>query len=196
MVRVVILGLAALALGGCSILGRVMPGMDEAAMGDTKGQAADTVRASLPDYGAAPEITNDVWLNTEKMLRLGDLRGKVVLVNFWTFGCYNCKNVLPYVRQWHDAYQDKGLVVVGVHFPEFSYEADLDNLKDAIQRLNVSWAVAQDNDGITWRAYRQRFWPTLYLIDKQGHIRYQRIGEGAYQQTEAAIQALLGETYP
>jgi len=87
-------------------------------------------------------------------------------------------------------------VVIGNHYPEFSHEADLENLKEAVQRLQVSYAVAQDNDGLTWRAYRNRYWPTLYLIDKRGNIRYQHIGEGGYQETERAIQALLAESYP
>ena len=87
-------------------------------------------------------------------------------------------------------------MVIGNHYPEFSHEADLENLKEAVQRLQVSYAVAQDNDGLTWRAYRNRYWPTLYLIDKRGNIRYQHIGEGGYQETERAIQALLAESYP
>jgi hypothetical protein len=105
-------------------------------------------------------------------------------------------NVIPSLRGWHEEYSAEGLVVIGNHYPEFSYEEDLDNLKEAIVRLDVPYAVAQDNEGATWRAYRNRYWPTLYLIDKRGHIRYQHIGEGAYEQTEAAIQALLAESYP
>jgi peroxiredoxin len=104
--------------------------------------------------------------------------------------------VIPSLRGWYERYRDEGLVVIGNHYPEFSYEEDLENLRDAIQRLNVPYAVAQDNDGRTWRAYKNRYWPSLYLIDKQGQIRYVHIGEGRYQETEAAIQALLSETYP
>jgi hypothetical protein len=104
--------------------------------------------------------------------------------------------VIPSLRGWHNKYGDQGLVVIGNHYPEFSYERDLDNLKEALVRLDVPYAVAQDNDGKTWRAYRNRYWPTLYLIDKWGHIRYVHIGEGAYEETEQAIQALLAETYP
>jgi hypothetical protein len=102
--------------------------------------------------------------------------------------------VIPSLRGWHEKYNSQGLVVIGNHYPEFQYEADLDNLKDAIQRLEIPYAVAQDNDGKTWKAYHNRYWPTLYLIDKQGFIRYQHIGEGGYEETEAAIQALLMET--
>jgi hypothetical protein len=101
--------------------------------------------------------------------------------------------VIPSLRGWHETYASQGLVIIGNHFPEFSYEADLDNLKEAIVRLEVPYAVAQDNEGQTWWAYNTRYWPTLYLIDKRGDIRYQHIGEGNYDQTEAAIRALLAE---
>ena len=151
--------------------------------------------ASLPDLGPAPEFTNDTWLNVDSPLRLADLRGKVVLLEMWTFGCINCQNVMPSLKEWHARYTDNGLVVIGNHFPEFSYEADLANLKDAIARDEIEYAVAQDNDGATWKAYKNHYWPTLYLIDKQGHIRYVHIGEGRYTQTEENIQALLEETY-
>ena len=100
------------------------------------------------------------------------------------------------MRGFYNQYKDAGLVVIGNHYPEFSYEADLDNLKAAIQRLDVPYPVAQDNDGQTWRAYNNHYWPTLYLIDKRGHLRYRHIGEGRYDETEAAIQALLAEDNP
>ena len=160
-------------------------------------QAATEVafRADLPDLGAAAELNNEVWLNTDRPLRLNELRGKVVLLDMWTFGCINCRNVIPSLRDWYGKYTDQGLVVIGNHFPEFDYERDLNNLKEALTRLDVPYAVAQDNDGGTWRAYRTRYWPTLFLIDKQGHVRYTQIGEGAYAQTEQAIQDLLKETY-
>ena len=103
--------------------------------------------------------------------------------------------MIPSLREWHNKYEGQGLVVIGNHYPEFSYEHDLNNLKDAIQRLDVPYAVAQDNDGATWQAYRTRYWPTMFLIDKQGHLRYTHIGEGAYGETEQAIQDLLKETY-
>ena len=111
----------------------------------------------------------------------------------WTFDCINCRNVIPSLRDWYTKYRDKGLVVIGNHFPEFDYERDLGNLKDAIQRLNVPYAVAQDNDGATWRAYGTRYWPTWFVIDKRGHLRYTHIGEGAYVETEQVIQDLLKE---
>jgi thiol-disulfide isomerase/thioredoxin len=147
----------------------------------------------LPDYGPAPELENSVWLNVSHPLRLQDLRGKVVLLDMWTFDCINCQHVIPSLRSWYQEYKDQGFVVIGNHFPEFQYESQLGNLKDAIQRLDVPYPVAQDNDGKTWQAYDNHYWPTLYLIDKNGHIRYRHIGEGAYQETEAAIRALLSE---
>jgi len=100
------------------------------------------------------------------------------------------------LREWYETYNAQGLVVIGNRYPEFSYEADLENLKQAVQALEVPYPVAQDNDGATWRAYNNRYWPTLYLIDKRGEIRYRHIGEGDYEETEEAIQALLAETYP
>jgi thiol-disulfide isomerase/thioredoxin len=155
--------------------------------------AVNAAKIELKDLGAAPELKNEVWLNTDQPLRLADLRGKVVLLNMWTFDCYNCKNVVPYVRTWHDTYAGQGLVVIGNHFPEFKHEADLGNLQAAVSRLDIRYPVAQDNDRQTWDAYHNRYWPTLYLIDKHGRLRYQHIGEGAYPETEAAIRALLAE---
>ena len=154
-----------------------------------------TTAAILPDLGPAPELTNETWLNVDAPLRLADLRGKVVLLEMWTFGCYNCQNVMPSLKEWHSKYKDQGLVIIGNHYPEFSYEEDLGNLKAAIERFEIEYAVAQDNDGATWRAYQNRYWPALFLIDKQGRIRYVHIGEGRYKETEENIKALLEEAY-
>ena len=164
-------------------------------------QAAPQVTPSpavsdLPDLGAAPELTNTVWLNSDGPLRLADLHGKVVLLEMWTFGCINCQHVIPSLKGWYDTYASQGLVIIGNHFPEFSYEGDLDNLKQAIADEGIQYAVAQDNDGATWRAYNNIYWPALYLIDKNGHIRYTHVGEGAYKDTEQAIQDLLAEPDP
>jgi thiol-disulfide isomerase/thioredoxin len=151
--------------------------------------------STLRDYGPAPELTNESWLNVDRPLRLAALRGKVVLLDMWTFDCINCIHVIPSVRDWYKKYSNQGLVVIANHFPEFSFERDIVNLRAAMERLDMPYAVAQDNDGATWNAYNNRYWPTIYLIDKQGHLRYQHIGEGAYEITEQAIQALLKETY-
>ena len=153
------------------------------------------VVADLPDLGPAPELSNTVWLNAPAPLRLADLRGKVVAVEMWTFGCINCQHVIPSLKEWHSKYKAQGLVIIGNHFPEFSYEKDLENLKEAIARYDIQYAIAQDNEGATWRAYKNHYWPTLYLIDKQGHLRYIHIGEGQYHETENNIKALLEEAY-
>ncbi len=150
----------------------------------------------LKDMGPAPELNNSIWLNVEKPLKLADLRGKVVLLEMWTFDCINCQRVMPSLKGWHEKYKNQGLVLIGNHFPEFDYESDLNNLKDAIQRFDLPYAITQDNDGGTWGAYNNSYWPALYLIDKTGHIRYLRIGEGAYDVTEKAINSLLAEAYP
>lgn len=166
------------------------------ALQQTEVQSADSSMykaISLPDLGLAPELTNDIWLNVEKPIHLADLRGKVILLEMWTFGCINCQHVMPALKEWHSKYKDQGLVIIGNHFPEFSYEADLANLKDAIAQNGIEYPVAQDNDGATWRAYKNNYWPALYLIDKQGHIRYVHIGEGRYKETEENIQVLLAE---
>ncbi len=151
--------------------------------------------ASLSDFGPAPELANEIWLNVDEPLRLADLRGKVVAIDMWTFGCINCQHVIPSLNEWHEKYRSQGLVIIGNHYPEFSFEEDLANLRTAITKNGIQYAVAQDNDGVTWKAYKNRYWPTLYLIDKNGHIRYVHIGEGRYAETEAAIQSLLAEHY-
>ena len=102
--------------------------------------------------------------------------------------------MIPSLKEWDQKYRDRGLVVIGNHFPEFSFEANLTNLQAAVSDYGIEYAVAQDNDGATWQAYKNRYWPTLYLIDKNGHLRYIHIGEGRYQETEAAIQTLLAES--
>ena len=178
-------GLIALILFGCAPQNLTQPQTD----------SVMSKLASLPDLGPAPELTNATWLNVDASLRLADLRGKVVIVEMWTFDCINCKNVMPALKEWHSKYKDAGLVIIGNHYPEFSYEADLNNLKNAITEYGIEYAVAQDNNGETWQAYKNNYWPALYLIDKQGHIRYVHIGEGRYKETEENIQALLTEAY-
>lgn len=187
------LGLLALILFGCARGGNISSPQSNI---EPQGEEEPMPKvASLPDLGPAPELTNDTWLNVDAPLRIADLQGKVVLVEMWTFGCINCKNVMPSLKDWHSKYADQGLVIIGNHYPEFSYEEDLDNLKNAVAEYGLEYPVAQDNDGKTWRAYKNRYWPTLYLIDKQGHIRYVHIGEGRYKETEENIQALLAEEY-
>ncbi len=140
----------------------------------------------------APEISDQIWINSEPK-HMADLKGRVVLVEFWTFGCYNCRNVEPYVKDWHKKYSRQGLFVIGVHTPEFDYEHDVDNVKRHIREQDIRYAVPIDNDFTTWDRYGNRYWPAFYLIDKKGIIRYVRFGEGGYAQTEAQIEALLAE---
>lgn len=147
----------------------------------------------LPDLGIAPELMNTIWINTTNPLRLKDLRGKVVIIEMWTFGCINCRNVIPNLIDWHEKYSAEGLVIIGNHYPEFDHESVLSNLEQAVEDLKIPYAVAEDNLGETWKAYNTQFWPSLYLIDKRGHIRFTHIGEGNYQEIEDAILTLLNE---
>src|SRR6478735_9519534 len=147
----------------------------------------------LADYGAAPDFTGiSEWINS-KPLTLRRLRGKVVLVDFWTYSCINCLRTLPHVKAWYHAYHDKGLVVIGVHTPEFAFEHVPSNVRSAVRRLGVTYPVALDNNYGTWNAFRNQYWPAKYLIDRSGHLRYYHFGEGSYDTTEARIRTLLGE---
>ncbi|OLL28047.1 thioredoxin [Burkholderia sp. SRS-W-2-2016] len=149
--------------------------------------------APLAAASTAPEFTGiSQWLNSEP-LKLQQLRGKVVLVDFWTYSCINCANTLPYVKSWNQKYKDQGLTVIGVHTPEYPFERDTGNVKTAIKRLGITYPVAQDNQYATWNAYNNQYWPAFYLIDKKGQIVYSHFGEGDYAQTEAKIQALLAQ---
>jgi len=140
----------------------------------------------------APDIAGKPWLNSAP-LRLADLRGKAVLVEFWTLGCYNCRNVEPYVKRWHEQYADRGLVVVGVHSPEFDYEKDPRRVEKYVREHGIRYPVVIDNDFAIWNRYANRYWPAMYLIDKRGAICAVRIGEGGYAQTEETIRRLLAE---
>jgi thiol-disulfide isomerase/thioredoxin len=132
-----------------------------------------------------------VWLNSGP-LTAAALRGRVVLVDFWTYSCVNWLRTLPYVRAWAERYRDRGLVVVGAHAPEFGFEHDLDNVRRAIADLEVGYPVVIDNDFSIWRAFDNHYWPAVYLVDGEGRVRFQHFGEEAYAETERAIQGLLG----
>ncbi|MDH6591834.1 thiol-disulfide isomerase/thioredoxin [Variovorax sp. TBS-050B] len=160
--------------------------------------AAPSLGGDIPAEQAqpAPAFKDiDTWINSPP-LDMAALRGKVVLIDFWTYTCINCLNHLPYVKEWDAKYRDKGLVTVGVHTPEFAFEKSTRNVKDAIERLQIRHAVAQDNSYGTWKAFRNQYWPAVYLIDKQGRIVYSHFGEGSYGATEKKIQALLAEPAP
>jgi thiol-disulfide isomerase/thioredoxin len=149
-------------------------------------KAMQQTGAQAPDF-----VGIDNWINSAP-LDLAQLRGKVVLVDFWTFDCINCAHTLPHVKDWYARYRDKGLVVVGVHTPEYSFERDTGNLKKAIAKYGIEYPVAQDNRYATWNAYNNQYWPALYLIDQNGKIVYTHFGEGRYAQTEETIRGLLG----
>jgi cytochrome c biogenesis protein CcdA/thiol-disulfide isomerase/thioredoxin len=148
--------------------------------------------AALPDYGVAPGLKpGGDWFNSEP-LTLRGLRGKVVLIDFWTYSCINCIRTLPHLKAWDATYRDRGLVIVGVHAPEFAFEHVSSNVRDAIARFGIEYPVVQDNDFGTWDNYQNQYWPAKYLIDRKGHVRYVHFGEGSYDETEAAIRSLLG----
>ena len=171
-------------------------GMAGVLAGNAQQQAAQTtsnsMKISFQNYGKAPEFTGIAnWLNSAP-LTMASLKGKVVLVDFWTYSCINCIRTLPYTTQWYNTYKDKGLVVVGVHTPEFPFEKITSNVQDAINRFGIKYPVAQDNDYGTWNAYNNQYWPAEYLIDQNGNIVYEHFGEGEYDHTEDAIRQLLG----
>ncbi len=146
----------------------------------------------LGNYGQAPDFTGITnWLNSPP-LTMAQLKGKVVLVDFWTYSCINCIRTLPFVTKWYNTYQSSGLVVVGVHTPEFAFEQDTGNVADAIKRFGINYPVAQDNNYGTWNAYNNQYWPAEYLIDQRGQIVYEDFGEGNYNNMENAIRQLLG----
>jgi thiol-disulfide isomerase/thioredoxin len=144
-------------------------------------------------FRKAPEFKGITsYINTNGT-KLSDLKGKVVLVDFWTYSCINCIRTLPYLVDWNQKYSDKGLVIVGIHSPEFEFEKNIDNVKQAVARFGIKYPVLLDNDHGTWDAYQNSYWPRKYLVDSEGYIRYDHIGEGGYAETENAIKSLLGE---
>jgi thiol-disulfide isomerase/thioredoxin len=151
-------------------------------------RAGQTATAELRSLGRATE-----WLNSPPLTEAG-LRGKVVLVEFWTYTCINWLRVQPYVRAWAEKYKDQGLVVIGVHAPEFSFEKNLENVRRAVKDLHVEYPVAVDNDHTIWRAFDNHYWPALYFVDAQGRIRHHQYGEGGYPESERVIQRLLAES--
>ena len=150
--------------------------------------------APLPVEGELPSLGGaSGWLNSQPLTKDG-LRGKVVLVDFWTYTCINWLRSLPYVRGWAGKYKEQGLVVIGVHTPEFRFEKDVDNVRRAVEDMKIDFPIAIDNDYVIWRAFDNHYWPALYVIDAQGRIRHHQFGEGGYERSERIIQQLLGET--
>jgi thiol-disulfide isomerase/thioredoxin len=142
----------------------------------------------LPEFQGISE-----WMNSGSPVTTKDLRGKVVLVQIWTLGCINCVRTLPYVTSWHQKYAAKGLQTIGIHTPEFAFERDRQNIRRAIAKHGITYPVGVDNDFQTWKAFKNEYWPHLFLADRQGIIRYDHIGEGAYDETERKIRELLGQ---
>lgn len=143
---------------------------------------------------SVPELTGiTAWLNTNHPITLQSLKGKVVLVDFWTNQCINCIHTLPYVTKWYDTYKDSGFVVIGVHTPELAYERTVSSIQTAIQNYAIHYPIAQDNNYATWNAFNNQYWPAEYLVNKKGVIVRTYFGEGEYDKTELAIQTLLKE---
>jgi thiol-disulfide isomerase/thioredoxin len=148
----------------------------------------------LPSEGRVPSLGGATgWLNSPP-LEMADLRGKVVVVDFCTYTCINWIRTLPYIRAWEERYRDDGLVILGIHTPEFSFEHDTENIRTALRQMHVTWPIAIDNDYGVWQAFANQYWPALYFIDVQGRIRHHRFGEGDYERSERMLQMLLAET--
>ena len=186
--------LTKLSIGGTTgleegLLRRVRPG-------DTT-KAVSIAGSTIPVEGQMPELSGaTAWLNSPPLTREG-LRGKVVLIDFWTYSCINCLRALPYVQAWFDKYKDHGLVVIGVHSPEFAFEKSADNVRRAVQDLGITYPVAVDSTLAVWRAFNNQYWPAHYFIDAEGRIRHHEFGEGGYDTSERVIQSLLMEAgYP
>jgi len=172
--------------------GKIDPGINGSVVGE---RGINELLAS-GEFPEAPELEGiSAYLNTEgKEIKISDYRGQVVLIDFWTYTCINCIRTLPFLTTWDEKYKDKGLVIIGVHTPEFEFEKKTENVYNAINRYGIEYAVVQDNSYETWGAFENRFWPRKYLIDAEGKIRYNHIGEGGYAETEAKIQELLTES--
>jgi thiol-disulfide isomerase/thioredoxin len=181
------------------------PGLNKSPLGNSNGQVITSdgnsknnisnVKLSIDksQFRIAPEFKGITsYINTNGT-KLSDLKGRVVLVDFWTYSCINCIRTLPYLVDWNQKYSDKGLVIVGIHSPEFEFEKNIDNVKQAVARFGIKYPVLLDNDHGTWNAYQNNYWPRKYLVDSEGYIRYDHIGEGGYAETENAIRNLLAE---
>jgi thiol-disulfide isomerase/thioredoxin len=171
------------------------PAESEAAAGGTERESADErVARKEAEFTRAKEIVAPTgFINTDDISIGENLGEKVVLLEFWTYSCINCQNVQPYLNEWHEEYEDDGLLVIGVHRPEFEFEKDPTSVERAVGEAGIEYPVVLDNNSATWDAYDNRYWPARYLIDADGFIRYQHFGEGAYEENEQEIQELLAE---
>ena len=184
--------LARLSIGGTTRLEQAL--LDRTPGGGARSSSsAISPDGMLPVEGVMPSLDGaTVWLNSPPLTTEG-LRGKVVLIDFWTYSCINCLRSLPYVKAWAEKYRDSGLVVIGVHAPEFAFERDLKNVRKAVSDLGVAYPVAVDNDWTIWKAFKNQYWPAHYFVDGQGRVRYHHFGEGEYDRSERVIQQLLIE---
>jgi thiol-disulfide isomerase/thioredoxin len=181
--------------GGAAMSGNkpAMSGNNPAMSGNGAMMSARGAAGALPVQGMLPPLDGAVeWLNSAPLTAQG-LRGKVVVVDFWTYSCINCLRALPFVKAWYDKYRDQGLVVIGIHAPEFAFEKDLRNVRREVKDLGVTYPVAVDNDYALWRAFGNQYWPAHYFVDVQGNIRHTHFGEGEYDASERVIQQLLLE---
>ena len=157
------------------------------------GSSSVQLSTDKSQFKKAPEFEGiSAYINSNGT-KLSDLKGKVVLIDFWTYSCINCIRTLPYLVDWNQKYSDKGLVIVGIHSPEFEFEKGIDNVKQAVTRFGIKYPVLLDNDHGTWNAFQNSYWPRKYIVDSEGFIRYDHIGEGGYVETENAIRNLLAE---
>jgi thiol-disulfide isomerase/thioredoxin len=156
--------------------------------------AAERIATKEAQFPRAKEISNPTGFINTSGVSIGESIGKkVILLEFWTYSCFNCQNVQPYLNEWHEGYEDDGLLVIGVHRPEFEFEKDPASVEKAVEKAGIRYPVVLDNNSATWDAYDNRYWPARYLIDADGFIRYQHFGEGAYEENEEEIQELLVE---
>jgi thiol-disulfide isomerase/thioredoxin len=179
---------------------RALQGLEESAaaqseLDDLVGREGSAIEeSSLRDFGLAPDFQDiALWVNSEP-LTLRSLRGKVVVLDFWTYSCVNCLRTLPHVKEWYATYRNDGLVVVGVHTPEFAFERVASNVRREVDSLGIEYPVALDNNYGTWNAWQNRYWPAKYFIDRRGHVRFAHFGEGDYTESEEVIRTLLAET--
>jgi thiol-disulfide isomerase/thioredoxin len=172
-------------LAALCLIGACLPGLSGEATVEQKPFAVAAAASTAPNFVG---ISN--WFNSPP-LTIAGLRGKVVLVDFWTYGCVNCVNTLPHVTELYAKYRDRGLVVVGVHTPEFPFERSASNVQAALKRHGITYPVAQDNNSQTWNAYGNQYWPAQYIVDQSGKIVYQHDGEGQYQEIDRTIGRLL-----
>jgi thiol-disulfide isomerase/thioredoxin len=177
---------ASAAIATLSLAGSAIP----AFCGDASRATATPFTVAATQATAPDFVGLGNWFNSAP-LKLADLRGKVVLVNFWTYGCVNCVNTLPHVTKLYAKYKDRGFVVVGIHTPEFPFERSASNVQSALKRHGITYPVAQDNDSRTWNAYRNRYWPAQYIVDQNGKVVFQHDGEGQYEQIDRTVARLL-----